>query len=440
MPTRQKVYQVGDESNAQSGDRMETVAEMDMASSYWLHVDIEGQPVVMELDTGAAVSVLPEPVYLQQLQHLECNQKTVVPALMAARLQCWAVVLVSYDYEIRYKPGERIPHADVLSRLPVADDKLMETDEYIYSPVRVFTETIKYFAPVLETPLLPADIGRMTNKYPVWARENDLIRCGWSDRSNGKSLTVYLSRKNELIVEEDCILLGRSATTTSSLQHRVDNDLFSCRNIPSSTAGATPAELFLGRKTSTRLTILKPTLNLKMQTKQIDKQLESFSICAPRLLLQKGTVFAAYGEGRKVELGSGSSQRQIMSRRWTWSIAAALMQPAAGSVEHQQPLGSGVSGVCSPPLGDQLVVEEALTPIDPEGLPTVGGFKGFPNDGGSSRSPFLERATTDERCHGWTIRKQQRLNLGKECSGLGRAANIMGVGRPATGDATGGRQ
>ncbi|KAJ8873519.1 hypothetical protein PR048_024337 [Dryococelus australis] len=472
------------------------------------------------------------------------------------------------------------------------------------SNVRVFTETIKYFAPVLETPLLPADIGGATHKDSVLARP---------DQSDDKSLTENLSRKNELTVEEDCILLGSrvvipeiqqnvilallheehpgfshmkilarshiwwpgldgqieavvqschacqcvqpstrkvalqqwpwparkwqrvhvdfamtsgrdllivmdahskwvdvfvmhsttaievmiaklrtlfssyrlpeiifsdngpqftsedfrafmmrngirhmltppyhpqsnemaervvqdvkkgllkcvaghcqgSTTTTTSLQHRVDNYLFSYRNIPSSTTGATPAELFLGRKPRTRLTVLKPSLNFKIQTNQMNKQLESFPTCAPLRQFAKGdNVWVRTVKGEKLNWvpgqvkdrvsvvtyqvythdgnsadGGASGVSPVTSRRWAWSNAAALTQLAEGSVEHQQPLGSGEPEVCSPPLGDRLTVKEALTPMGPEGSPTVRGFKGFTNDGGSSRSPFLERATTDE--------------------------------------------
>ncbi|KAJ8898291.1 hypothetical protein PR048_003651 [Dryococelus australis] len=223
--------------------------------------------------------------------------------------------------------------------------------------------------------------------------------------------------------------MSRESTATStSLQHMVDNYLFSYRNIPSSTTGKTPAELFHGRNPRTRLTVLKPSLNFKMQTKQRDKQLESFSTCAPLRQFAKGDnvwvctvkgeklnwvpgqvkdrvcaiTYQVYTQGRirfchadhikeRHPLHSGgipadggaSGVSPVTSRRWTWSNAATLTQPAAGSVKHQQPLGSGELGVCSPPLGDQLAVEEALTPMGPEGSQTVGGFKGFPNDGGS---------------------------------------------------------
>ncbi|KAJ8892946.1 hypothetical protein PR048_005527 [Dryococelus australis] len=204
-------------------------------------------------------------------------------------------------------------------------------------------------------------------------------------------------------------------STSTYLQHKVNDYLFAYRNITSSTTSTTPVELFLGWKP-----LLKPSLNFKMQTKQMDKQLESFSTCAALRQFAKGdndwvhmvkgeklnwvpgqvkdrvsaVTYQVYTQGRirlchadhikeRHPLHSGgiqwrpdgaadthrdysadseaSGMSPLTSRRWIWSNAAVLTQLAAGSVEHQQHLGSGEPGVCTPPLGAQLAVEEVLT-------------------------------------------------------------------------------
>lgn len=54
----------------------------------------------------------------------------------------------------------------------------------------------------------------------------------------------------------------------SSLQHKVANVLFHYRNIPHSTTGKSPAELFLKRGPRTRLSLVKPSLQSKVERKQ----------------------------------------------------------------------------------------------------------------------------------------------------------------------------
>ena len=61
---------------------------------------------------------------------LETNHKPLVsirgpnngiPTMTAARLQRWALILSGYSYDIAYRPGSDLSHADDLSRLPYDD-------------------------------------------------------------------------------------------------------------------------------------------------------------------------------------------------------------------------------------------------------------------------------------------------------------------------------
>ena len=42
-----------------------------------------------------------------------------MPTLSAARLQRWALIPSAYDYDLKYRAGEQIKEADMLSRLPL---------------------------------------------------------------------------------------------------------------------------------------------------------------------------------------------------------------------------------------------------------------------------------------------------------------------------------
>ena len=42
--------------------------------------------------------------------------------MAASRLQCWAILLSSYDYEVKYQPSANHGNADGLSCLPLQDE------------------------------------------------------------------------------------------------------------------------------------------------------------------------------------------------------------------------------------------------------------------------------------------------------------------------------
>ena len=55
--------------------------------------------------------------------------KKGVPALVAARLQRWAIQLAAYDYDIKFRPTAQHCNADGLSRLPIRGSYVEEGPE-----------------------------------------------------------------------------------------------------------------------------------------------------------------------------------------------------------------------------------------------------------------------------------------------------------------------
>ena len=52
-----------------------------------------------------------------------------VPVMAAARIQRWSLLLSSYQYEIKYRPGNSMANADALSRLPIPETSSMSTPQ-----------------------------------------------------------------------------------------------------------------------------------------------------------------------------------------------------------------------------------------------------------------------------------------------------------------------
>ena len=61
------------------------------------------------------------------------------------------------------------------------------------------------------------------------------------------------------------------------LQHKVDAILFHYRNIPHTTTGKTPAELFLKRCPRTLLSLIKPNLQKTVESRQFASKVQRYS-------------------------------------------------------------------------------------------------------------------------------------------------------------------
>lgn len=84
-------------------------------------------------------------------------------------------------------------------------------------------------------------------------------------KSNGQAESYVGTFKTALLKQ---IFHDKKTNQKRSIQHRVDCFLFSYRNTPHTTTGKTPAELFLGFKPRTRLTLLKPHLSSTVEKNQ----------------------------------------------------------------------------------------------------------------------------------------------------------------------------
>jgi len=54
-----------------------------------------------------------------------------IPVLTAQRLQRWALLLMAYQYDIRFKPTDQRGNADGLSRLPMGPDERFDAQQAI---------------------------------------------------------------------------------------------------------------------------------------------------------------------------------------------------------------------------------------------------------------------------------------------------------------------
>lgn len=131
------------------------------------------------------------------------------PAVAAARLQRWAVILSMYDYEIRYKKGSEMGNADGLSRLPLKEE------------TKIQSFRISYFDSE-NSPLKFEEIQRHTESDEDLVAVRRYLMFGWP--LNGvvsETLKPYFNKRNSLAIENNCVFYGSRVVVPESLKKNV---------------------------------------------------------------------------------------------------------------------------------------------------------------------------------------------------------------------------
>ena len=140
------------------------------------------------------------------------GSKASLPALVAARLQRWAIILAAYNYEIEYRPTSKMGNADALSRLPV-DKAPLEHDNSIL------------LVNSLGLPITAKDIAQSTRSDTVLSKVLQSLITGRNTFIENDMCKPYKEIWNELSVEQDCILRGSRIVIPTSLRDRVLSEI-----------------------------------------------------------------------------------------------------------------------------------------------------------------------------------------------------------------------
>jgi len=134
--------------------------------------------------------------------------KSGVPPLAAGRLQRWALLLSSYSYTIEFRPTKAHANADGLSRLPLKDsnkgESLSEASVFNVSQISVL-------------PVSVIQVCKATRADPVLSKVVHYLRSGWPMKVPDV-VKPYFTRRNELSIEEGCILWGIRVVVPKKLQ------------------------------------------------------------------------------------------------------------------------------------------------------------------------------------------------------------------------------
>lgn len=137
------------------------------------------------------------------------------PAVAAARLQRWAVIMSMYNYEIIHKSGKNMGHVDALSRLPINEGTDVDVDR------------INFINFENELPMKVKDIREKTLSDPLVSQVYDYVLNGWPAKVNKELMPYYLKRKS-LSTEDECLYYINRVVVPKELRETVLNRLHEC--------------------------------------------------------------------------------------------------------------------------------------------------------------------------------------------------------------------
>ncbi|XP_043229035.1 uncharacterized protein K02A2.6-like [Amphibalanus amphitrite] len=140
---------------------------------------------------------------------------TAVPPLAAARMQRWALMLAAYSYKIEYRRSDLHGNADALSRLVTNRDNIEEPDQMEEEPV---------FSVVEELPLTAQEIKEETRRDLTLGKVSEYVMSGWHDDITD-NIQPFFARREELSVEDGCLLWGRRVIIPPKFRQRLLQDL-----------------------------------------------------------------------------------------------------------------------------------------------------------------------------------------------------------------------
>ena len=143
------------------------------------------------------------------------GSKQGIPPLAAARLQRWALILSAYDYSIEFKPTGRHANADGFSRLPIMSKDSTTTSE----------ATIFNMKQVEALPVTTATLRSATKYDRILCKVLRYTKTGWPSVLPMECLRPYWNHRNELSVEDDCLLWGSRVIVPHRLQQEILNEL-----------------------------------------------------------------------------------------------------------------------------------------------------------------------------------------------------------------------
>ena len=131
-------------------------------------------------------------------------------------MQRWALTLLTYEYELIYRPGRENGNADTLSRLPLPD---------VPQSTPVPGDIINVMENINASPVDALKVKQWTARDPILSQVMQFVLQGWPPVVEDAHLQPYFTRRNELSVQAGCLLWGSQVIVTPQGREEVMNIL-----------------------------------------------------------------------------------------------------------------------------------------------------------------------------------------------------------------------
>ena len=144
------------------------------------------------------------------------NPNKPIPEMSSGRIQRWSLMLQAYSFDLYHRSGKSLGTADALSRLPLTNAP---------ESVPVCAEWIQLVNTLDATPVTANDISKWSKTDSVIARVLFFLDSGWPEVEVEPELKPYFHRRNELSVQQGCVLWGHRVIIPSKGRGKMLDEL-----------------------------------------------------------------------------------------------------------------------------------------------------------------------------------------------------------------------
>jgi hypothetical protein len=135
------------------------------------------------------------------------SSERAIPQMASSRIQRWALTMLTYEYDVIFRPGKENSNADALSRLPLKIEP---------STTPIPSEVVNLMDQLSRSPVDAGKIRQWTMRDPLLAQVYQFAMQGWPTVVQDDSIKPHFTRRNELSVQERLSVMGIESRNTPS--------------------------------------------------------------------------------------------------------------------------------------------------------------------------------------------------------------------------------
>uniref|UniRef100_A0AA85J8L0 Integrase catalytic domain-containing protein n=1 Tax=Trichobilharzia regenti TaxID=157069 RepID=A0AA85J8L0_TRIRE len=148
------------------------------------------------------------------------GSKSGIPVHAANRLQRWAIILLGYDFDIKYNRTNEFGQADALSRL--ISDYPASSEDMVIASIATKDYAVNLIDNAIRSlPVTFAEIQRTTSTDATLRRATQYVSSNWPKIKYSGDLKHLFARRDSLCVVKDCLMFGERVVIPEALRNKL---------------------------------------------------------------------------------------------------------------------------------------------------------------------------------------------------------------------------